>query len=280
MTEQLEAQLSAALRERADQVPAATVARLTHHDYRPRTRGLSPPLAIGAFTAAAAGAAGTAAVIFSLTAGASNAFAGWTPTPTPPAPGQLATAQASCQGGQSPIAGLPLKLTDTRGPFTFSVYASDTSSATCISGPSGTNVSGSMASAPVNVPADQIVLSSEHQTNHSGQAFSFAEGRTGTGVSGVKLTLDDGTTVQATVGGGWFVAWWPGARGIKSADLATRTGTVTQTFNLSPEIPCRADQRCSGETNGGGGPGTRGVAVTGFSSGSGQGSSQSFGSSR
>ena len=69
------------------------------------------------------------AVVISLTAGASSAFAGWTPTPTPPTPGQLAAARADCQG-QAPIAGLPLKLADTRGPFTFSVYANSQSSAT------------------------------------------------------------------------------------------------------------------------------------------------------
>lgn len=281
MKEQLEVEVRAALRERAAQVPTASVARLTQIDYHPRTRRLRPPLAIGALTTAAG--AGTVAVIVSLTAGASNAFAGWTATPTPPSPGQLATAQASCEGGKSPIAGLPLKLADTRGPFTFSVYASNTSSATCISGPSFTAISGTMASSAPNVPADQIMLSSQHQSNHGGQAFSFAEGRTGVGVTAVTLTLDDGATVQATVGGGWFVAWWPGAREIKSAHLATPTGAVTQTFNLSPEIPCRNQGCSSGATSvGGGGPGTRGFAVTGFSSGGGasQGGTQSYGRSR
>ncbi|HUA47482.1 MAG TPA: hypothetical protein VMA77_19760 [Solirubrobacteraceae bacterium] len=280
MTDQSE--LRAALRERADQVPAASIARLSHLDYRPRTHRLRPPLAIGAF--ATAGTAGAVAIVISLSAGASNAFAGWSPTPTPPAPGQLATAQASCEGGQSPIAGLPLKLADTRGPFTFSVYANDTSSATCIKGPSFTAVSGTIASTAMNPAADQILLSTEHQTGHGGQAFSFAEGQTGAGVSGVMLTLDDGTKVQATVGGGWFVAWWPGAREIKSGDLATPTGTVTQTFNLSPEIPCRENERCSGGSNavGGGGSGTTGGAVSGFASGggSGQGPTQSYGLSR
>ncbi|HUA71119.1 MAG TPA: hypothetical protein VMA96_08565 [Solirubrobacteraceae bacterium] len=283
MTEQLETELRAALRERAAEVPGSSIARLVHHDYRPRTRRLRPPVAIGAL-ASAAGTVGAVAVVISLTAGASSAFAGWSATPTPPSPGQLAASRASCEGGQSPIAGLPLKLADTRGPFTFSVYASDTSSATCISGPSFTAVSGTMSSAPADVPAGQIMLSSSHQTDRGGQPFSFAEGRTGAGVSGVTLTLNDGTKVQATVGGGWFVAWWPGARDIKSADLATPTGTVTQTFNLGPEIPCRTDQRCSsgvGEV-GGGGPGTNGVAVSGFASGggSGQASSQNYSSSR
>jgi len=282
MTEQLQTELRAALRERAAQVPPASVARLTHVDYHPRTRRLRPPVAIGAL-AGAAGTAGAVAVVISLSAGASNAFAGWTPAPTPPAPGQLAAAQASCQAGQSPIAGLPLKLADTRGPFTFSVYASDSSSATCISGPSFTAISGTVASSAANVPAGQIMLSSGHHTDRGGEAFSFAEGRTGAGVTGVTLTLDDGAKVQATVGGGWFVAWWPGPGEVKSADLATATGAVTQTFNLSPEIPCR-NQGCSSETTavGGGGPGTRGVAVTGFGSagGIGQDSTRSYGRSR
>ena len=267
MTEQLETELRAALRERAAQVPAASIARLTHLDYHPRTRQLRPPVAIGAL-ATAAGTAGAVAVVISLSAGASNAFAGWTPTPTRPAPGQLAAARASCEASQSPIAGLPLKLADTRGPFTFSVYADSNSNATCIKGPGFTSISALVSSNAVTVPAGQVLLSSSHRTDRGGRAFSFADGRTGLGVSGVTLSLDDGTNVQATVGGGWFVAWWPGGHEIKSAELTTPTGSVTQTFNLSPEIPC-GNQACTGgesETGKGGAVGGGGP-VSGFSQG-------------
>jgi hypothetical protein len=237
MNDQLESDLRAALHARAGQVPAATVGRLTGIDYRPRTRGLRPPLAIGALASAAAGA-GALAVIFSLGAGASNAFAGWTPRPTPAAPGQIEGARASCEASQSPIAGLPLKLADTRGPFTFSIYADDNSSATCIEGPSFTAVSGSMSSYPVAVPSGHILLSSSRATDRSGEPYSLAEGRTGAGVSGVTLTLDDGTNVQATVGNGWFVAWWPGSHVVKSAALTTPSGVTTQTFDMAqPPVP-------------------------------------------
>jgi hypothetical protein len=283
MTEQLESELRAALRERAAQVPAASIAHLSHLDYHPRTRRVKPPLAIGAL-ASAAGAAGAVAVVVSLTAGASSAFAGWTAKPTPPAPGQLSAARASCKASQSPIAGLPLKLTDTRGPYTFSVYADSTSSAACINGPSFNAVTGSVASSAVDVPADQVLLSTSHQTDRSGDGFSFADGRTGPGVSGVTLTLDDGTNVQATVGGGWFVAWWPGGHRIKSAELTTPTGSVTQTFNLSPEIPCGSAPGCasSGSDVGGGTGAGGGVSVSGFAGGSGrsQGSAQGYSRSR
>lgn len=283
MTEQLESELRAALRERAAQVPAASIAHLNHLDYHPRTRRLRPPLAIGAL-AGAAGTAGAVAIVISLSAGASNAFAGWSPKPTAPAPGQLAGARASCAASQSPISGLPLKLADTRGPFTFAIYADSTSSAACIKGPSFVAVSGSVASDAINVPAGQVLLSTSHETNRGGDGYSFADGRTGAGVSGVTLTLDDGTNVQATVGDGWFVAWWPGGHQIKSAALTTPTGTTTQTFNLSPEIPCGSAPQCasSGSDVGGGKGAGGGVSVSGFASGSGssQGSVQSYSRSR
>jgi hypothetical protein len=248
MTDQLESHLRAALRERAARVPATSSARLTRLDYHPRTRRVRRPQAIGAL-AGAAGAAGAAAAIFSLGTGASNAFAGWTPAPTPPSPAQLQAARLNCDG-RSPIAGLPLKLSDTRGPFTFSVYADANSSAICISGPSFTSVSGSMSSAPTTVPAGRILLSSSHLTNRAGQAYSFADGRTGAGVGDVTLTLHDGTKVKATVANGWFVAWWPSAHEIKTADIATPTGTKTQTFDLGHESPCGAAD-CTGGRVGG-----------------------------
>jgi hypothetical protein len=236
MNDQLESDLRAALRARAAQVPMATVGRLTGVDYGPRARRLRPPVAIGALASAAAGA-GALAVLFSLGAGASNAFAGWTPNPTAAAPGQIETARASCEASQSPIAGLPLKLADTRGPFTFSIYADANSSATCIKGPSFTAISGSMSSYPVSVPAGHILLASSRATDRAGGAYSLAEGRTGVGVTGVTLTLDDGTNVQATVGNGWFVAWWPGPQVVKSAELATPTGTTTQAFDQAAPPP-------------------------------------------
>ena len=56
-------------------------------------------------------------------------------------------------------------------------------------------------------------------TDRDGAAYSFADGHAGDGVSAVTLILDDGTNVQATVANGWFVAWWPSAHDVKSADV-------------------------------------------------------------
>lgn len=269
MNEQLESDLREALRARAGQVPAATAARLTRLDYRPRTRRVRPPVAIGAVASVAA-AAGALAVVISLGAGASNAFAGWSPQPTKPAPGQLKAAAAACQRSQSPVDGLPLALADTRGPFTFAVYANSRSTATCIQGPSFVSLSESQASSPVAVPDGRVLLAGVHRSERDGKAFGFAFGRTGAGVSAVTLALADGTTVQATVANGWFVAWWPTAQQLKSAEMTTPAGTSTQTFDLPSG--CNTNKDCpggvpapSGTGSAGGGTGGGGTAE-GFSS--------------
>ncbi len=241
MNDQLETDLREALRARAAQVPAAAAVRLAHLDYRPRTRHLRPPVAIGALAGAAA-AAGTLAVVISLGAGASNAFAGWSPKPTKAAPGQLAAASAACRHSQSSVAGLPLALADTRGPFTFAVYANSESTASCIEGPSFVLLSESQASSPVTVPADRVMLSSLRRSERGGHAFGFTYGRIGTAVSAVTLVLDDGTDVQATVANGWFVAWWPSGAQLKSAQLTTPAGVSTQTFNLPSG--CNTNKDC------------------------------------
>jgi hypothetical protein len=269
MSDQLGADLSAALRTHAAQVPRASIDRLTQLDYRPRTRGVRPPVAIGAAAGAAGAAAAAVAVVISLSAGASNAFAGWSPTPTAPSPSQLAQARADC-ADHATVAGLPLQLTDTRGPFTFSVYADSTSSATCISGPSFTAVSGSTSSAPVVVPAGTVQLSTEHQTNGDGRAYSFAEGHTGSGVTGVALVLENGTDVQATLQNGWFVAWWPDAETVQNAHVTTPAGVKTQPFDehAGPPVPPSGQGHSGssfGSSSGGGGPGVSVQSYSGVS---------------
>jgi hypothetical protein len=214
---------------------------------------------------ALAGAGGvTAAVVAVVTlgAGASNAFAGWSATPTKPAPGRLAAALADCRS-RSTIAGLAPKVSDTRGPFTMSVYADRDQSATCITGPTFTAVSGSVSRAPVSVPAGRILLGTSH-TSRDGQAYSFSEGRTGADVTGVTLILDTGTRVQATVANGWFVAWWPGSHDVKRAEITTPDGVHTQTFAHNQPPPAPPTRGSSYSESGGSGRATG--TESGFSS--------------
>jgi len=191
------------------------------------------PLLVGASGVAVVGIAGVLAAVLSLAGAASNAFAGWTRQPTVPTAAQLAAAKTYC-AKNAPTPGLPLELTDERGPFTFEVFANDTSNDFCITGPSFTNASGWSTSSPVVVPAGNLYLWAEHTTAHAGQAYGFVIARAGDGVSAATLTLDDGSDVTATVQNGWAVAWWPGTHQVTGATLTTPSGTQMQTFPLSP----------------------------------------------
>jgi hypothetical protein len=55
---------------------------------------------------------------------------------------------------------------------------STTTASTCESRVPSTAVSGSMSSAPVNVAASHVLLSSSHLTNRDREGYSFADGHT------------------------------------------------------------------------------------------------------
>jgi hypothetical protein len=254
-TEQLEHELRDALAARADALPMTAGSRVRAHAYRPRTRGLRPPVAAGALTAAAV--AGAAVWVVAFSSQTSSAFAGWTATPTAGSPGQVSAAEAACRqrltsaappgaqtGGDLPPAGGPdlsklqPVLTDTRGPFTWAIFSGGNANASCISGPSFTMASVSGGVAVTAVPGRVALSSSSQAQTSSGAAYSFAEGRTGDGVTAATLVLDNGKHVQATLENGWFVAWWPGHESASSALVTTSAGTTTQA------LPAHAGPAC------------------------------------
>jgi hypothetical protein len=242
---QLETDLHAWMHERAARVHASP--KLLGADYHARTRRVRSPVAIGGGLATAAGAL---TAVLSLVGGASTAFAGWTPQPTTPTPAQLAAAEAYC-AKNVPDPGLPLKLADTRGPFTILVYSHGGSNDFCTVGPSFRNASGWSTSPPVTPPAGRLFLWIDHTSTDDGQSYGSMIARAGDGVSAANLTLDDGTPVTATVENGWAVAWWPGAHHLAAAQLTTPSGTQTQTF---PKYPCDV-HNCNGGGPHGGAPG-------------------------
>lgn len=247
--------------------------RLVREIIVPQRRRVSRRLALtGAGGLAALGASGGAALVFFAGAGASSAFAGWTATPTRPASGETAGALASCTSqlagaaeGQSGTPGArwqPL-LTDTRGPFTAMILRSGSAVASCVAGPSFTSTAAtattggasehvlssehsmSVGSASTNVPASVSALrpggagpiseaSDEQLTTDGAQAYTFVQGQVASGVTGVTLVLSDGSSVQATVASGSFVAWWPGKAEPTSASAASGSTVTTQQLTFAP----------------------------------------------
>lgn len=57
--------------------------------------------------------------------------------------------------------------------------------------------------------------------------YTMIEGAAASYVTALTLVRSNGEDVEATVGGGMFVAWWPGPAGAVSADVTTAEGTTS-----------------------------------------------------
>ena len=269
MPDQLEQSLREVLSRRAAQLDPDSIARLSAIDYHPRRRRIRKLPVVGAI--GATGIAAAVAAVVTLGSSAAPAFAGWQPTPTTPAPGQLAQAAQACgQGLGSPI------LTDSRGPYAASIYANSTTSDVCLSGNGVSMSSSSTSVAPASVAAGQIQSGGGGRRDSAGNALTLVDGRTGAGVTAVTIERSDGSSVQATVANGWYLAWWPGTVAATNAQVTTASGTSTVAFPATPALPaptCPSGAHCAagysyGSGNGAlrGGRSTTGVHVGNASS--------------
>ncbi len=240
MSDLLEDDLREVLADRAARITPEASARLRAVDYRPRSRRLASRRAVSALGALGlSGAAAAAGAAILLGSSAAPAFAGWTASPTAPLPGQLAAAQHCSNGSGTPV------LTDTRGPYTASIYADGS---TCVDG-NGIEISaGSRGSATSGIPAGTVQLNGAGESDSDGHALTMVDGPIGAGVTGVTITRSDGSSVQATVNNGWYLAWWPGTERAVTAQVASASGTSTQSFPSGPQRPapaCPAGAHCA-----------------------------------
>jgi hypothetical protein len=240
MSDLLEDDLREAFADRAARITPEASARLRAVDYHPRSGRLSSRRARSAVGALGlSGAAAVAGAIVLLGSNAAPAFAGWTSSPTTPRPGQIAAAQQCATGSGTPV------LTDTRGPYTASIYADG---ATCLQG-NGIEISdGGGGNATADTPAGTIELNGAGESDSDGHALTMVDGRIGSGVTGVTITRSDGSSVQATVKNGWYLAWWPGSEHAVTAHVASASGTGSQSFPSGPQQPapaCPTGSQCS-----------------------------------
>lgn len=238
MSDLLEQDLRGALADRAALMTKEASTRLRAVDYRPRSRSLPPRPALGAIGLTTVGVAAAAAIL--LGSSAAPAFAGWTANPTRPQPGQLAAAELRCgSGGGTPV------LTDTRGPYTASVYANGL---TCLEG-NGMRIGSSRGGGGTpSAPAGKIALNGFGESDSAGHALTMVDGPIGAGVTGVTIIRSDGTSVQATVKNGWYLAWWPGTERAVTAQVTSTSGTSAQSFPVAPHQampPCPAGAHCA-----------------------------------
>jgi hypothetical protein len=220
---QLDEQIRDALAWEASAVPSEAVERLRGIDYRPRRRALTPPLAAGALATAGA----TAGTLLALNgAGSQEAFAGWSARPTATPVGHTSAVEARCAARVAEVSRMPRAskngvsisteplLADTRGPYTLVLYPQ----VLCFSGPDFVSLRGTGVTAGVSIGT----------AYRDGGPYTIAQGPTTPDASTVTLALDDGSSVQATVGHSSFVAWWPSASTPTSVTITGPSGTRTE----------------------------------------------------
>jgi hypothetical protein len=170
------------------------------------------------------------------------AFAGWSPSPTTPAHGQVSVANSTCLARLAQLrpsnkgtgaASLLPRLSDVRGPYTVTLLGNDSRyAALCVSAPGSTSLRWITRSA-ASVAGDAITVDQVSILARGGQPYTLVEGQTGYGVTRVVLALGDGSKVAATSGSGVFLAWWPGSQDIRSAAITTSAGESTQYLGLA-----------------------------------------------
>ena len=220
---QLDDHIRQALAEDASSIAPDAMARLRRIDYKPRGHAIPPRLA-GVLAVGAAAGAGTLVAVGS--AGTQAAFAGWHAAPTRASATRTAAVETACAAHLGGPSGSEAKsstdpqVADTRGPFTLVVY----DEATCFAGPGFISLHGVTASDGISISTGYV----------GDQAYTVAAGPADAAASVATLTLQDGSTVEATVGNSVFAAWWPGASRPSSIAITTPSGTQTQPLNYPP----------------------------------------------
>jgi hypothetical protein len=279
MTSPLETELRSALTQRAGDVPLDAIERLLTVDYHPRTRSPRARLVLsGSGVAAIATASGIA--FSTIGPGVQSAFASWSPTPTAPAIGQVTSAEAACSNAVGVLAQHPLPVSgdsgpfanvdswqptteDVRGLFTLVSYQGTTGTTTdvaaCLSGGSNWSVGPQVLMAETGAASSLTAsgVAGEAATWNPGSGDTVALGQVGSAVTGVTLTLSDGTQIVTTVDNGYFTAWWPSDATMVSADVATAQGTARQPIpsSASDGFPSVTAEGSLGPTGTGRAPG-------------------------
>lgn len=190
----------------------------------------------GALIGAAAAALTTVGIVLpTVTDGpGAAAFASWTPTPSAVSPVEAASWREQCLAqGTDPHGPVTTSLSERRGQFAFTLIVTDRAVGNCllldpaVTEDAGQEERGAVSWGPsgdLPAPAAGSATVQPGATFRSALGeFTSAFGRVGEQVVAVQLTPGGGRPVQATLGDGYFTAWWPGQDGDHLTVTVTRT---------------------------------------------------------
>jgi hypothetical protein len=209
----------------------------------------------GVVAATAAGAVVAVGVAVSLSSvlGATPAYATWTPVPATVSDPARVALDASCPVTATAIVGdgadatveevaLTPVLAETRGDYTYVVLAGDDAAGDCFVTATG-GTPDVYASSSVGTPLPEpgareltvaVSGTASWSTGDGEGAVTSAYGRAGDDVVEVTAVLDDGEQVVASVEGGWWALWAPGAESFGGDAQVTYADGTTAQVALAP----------------------------------------------
>lgn len=169
--------------------------------------------------------------------------------------GELASSECGIGTGsrRSSKAPLPrLTLTATHDLRTVHLYLVGQQEVICAAdAPAGYSISG-VAQQPPAPAGTAIALAGVSAGESDGHHATLEYGRAGARVRHVAFVLSHGERVQASLGGGWFLVWWPSGQSPTTARLTTSSGTKTVELGAqaaSPSLSCARNQTCDAESS-------------------------------
>jgi hypothetical protein len=169
--------------------------------------------------------------------------------------GQLMSSECGIGTGsrRSSKAPLPrLTLTATHDLRTVHLYLVGQQEVICAAdAPAGYSISG-VAQQPPAPAGTAIALAGVSAGESDGHHATLEYGRAGARVRRVAFVLSHGERVQASLGGGWFLVWWPSGQSPTTARLTTSSRTKTVELGAqaaSPSLSCARNQTCDAESS-------------------------------
>lgn len=241
----LDDRVGTALRERdASRRPAGVTGRA-----RPRLARLLPLSA--------------AALLVALLAGQvtrpPSAFASWTAAPSAVDPAMRAALLGLCVEQPAPgtperergfieaMNALPMVLVDRRGTSAVALFAGrgpeGVSSRLCLGSEDASGVLRTAGSGASEAAQEQPAAGKVHLVtrlavwSYGGERLTAAMGTVAPGVARVVVSRDAGADVTATVDGGYWVAWWPGASATAKVTAYGSDGSVMGSIRPDAEAP-------------------------------------------
>jgi len=190
-----------------------------------------------------------------------SVWAAWQPTPTKPDAAMRAVADPECltwmnvrssdrvPGSSLTYGDLPLVTQDQRGPVALFVFGRDSTIFYCLIWPNGQGgydgeaVSEGSEPEPLVGHIDVIAGLGEAGASPDPAAqYPVVVAIIGrTDAASLVIDRQDGVSVQATVSGGIFAAWWPGTSG--ASELAAYDGSGDRIQSMTLATPCICEKQ-------------------------------------